>query len=436
MAMTSVRKRGSILGSAATVAGVVLSVSAGGTASAQNLLGNASFERSFAAVDFNDLIAGKTTLVGPHAGLTPWFVPTGTDVEHYFRRADGSLSIARVPHGECVIGMDFDPFGGGLGKIEQGFSAPYPKSTVPFYVLVGDFAGDRGKGAPRTASIGTSLKITTGATVSKWDSFPTPNFPGPNTTRESVFKPRVINYAAFGPTAAMSGVFTMWDNDDMGVLADAVHLFPVHQEDPACGDWRTLSGFSILEDGTWLTSTPTDPWQDLKMGTPSGCSCSTDNKFLTLDNGFGGASTMLVTAWDQNAGSARAKLELTLEIQSVSAYLPRATVSFYDFTNARWTSPYFAFPKLPPYPGFKVKAGIRCYTVDWDSLDVREPAPNTGVKTALSNYVQPGTGMVLARVIFANGEASWVNGPTTWPPTPPTISPWRMRIHSAAIVCN
>ena len=69
-------------------------------------------------------------------------------------------------------------------------------------------------------------------------------------------------------------------------------------------------------------------------------------------------------------------------------------------------------------------------------IDVREPAPNTGVKTALSNYVQPGTGMVLARVIFANGEASWVNGPTTWPPTPPTISPWRMRIHSAAIVCN
>lgn len=65
------------------------------------------------------------------------------------------------------------------------------------------------------------------------------------------------------------------------------------------------SRISILEDGTWLTSTPTDPWQDLKMGTPSGCSCSTDNKFLTLDNGFGGASTMLVTAWDQNAGSAR-----------------------------------------------------------------------------------------------------------------------------------
>jgi hypothetical protein len=56
----------------------------------------------------------------------------------------------------------------------------------------------------------------------------------------------------------------------MGVLADAVHLFPVHQEDPACGDWRVLSGFSILEDGTWLTSTPADPWQDLKMGTSVG----------------------------------------------------------------------------------------------------------------------------------------------------------------------
>ena len=146
MSTTSVRKRGSILGSAAAVAGVILSMSAGSTASAQNLLGNASFERSFAAVDFNDLIAGNTTLIGPHAGLTPWFVPAGTDVEHYFRRADGALSIARVPHGECVIGMDFDAGSGTLGKIEQGFSAPYPKSTVPFYVMVGDFAGDRGKG--------------------------------------------------------------------------------------------------------------------------------------------------------------------------------------------------------------------------------------------------------------------------------------------------
>lgn len=418
----------------AGIAGAILAFSAGGTASAQNLLGNSSFERSYAAIDFNELVAGRATLVGPNPGLTPWFVPAGTDVEHYFRRLDGSRSIARVPHGDCVIGLDFPSVSGSVGRIEQGFSAPYPKSTVPFYAMVGDFAGDRGKGSLRWASIGTSLQITSGGVVSKWDSFWTPN-PGNSTTENSVFKPRVLTYAAFGPTAAMSGKFTMWDNDDLGVLADAVHLFPVHQEDIACGDWRRLSGFSILEDGTWSASTPGDPWQDLKMGTPSGCSCSTDNKFLTVNSGLGGASTMLIAAWDQYSTGTRSTLKLTLEIQSVTTYCPQATVSFYDFANDRWTSPYFALPKTPPYPGYKVKAGDRCYTVNWATTDVRDPN-NVNNKTPLSSYVDPATGMVLARVIFANGNASWVNGPTQWPPVQTVPTPWTIKIHAAGIDCK
>lgn len=419
----------------AAIAGAMLAMSAGGVASAQNLLGNASFERSYAAIDFSELIAGQATLTGPNGGLTPWLVPAGTDVEHYFRKLSGSPSIARVPHGDCVIGLDFSSSIGTNGRIEQGFSAPYPKSSVPFYALVADFAGDRGKGAPRTASVGTSLKITTGATVSKWDAFPTPSLPGPNTTYYSVFKPRVLTYAAFGPTAAMSGVFAMWDNDDLGVLADAVHLFPVHQEDLVCGDWRRLSGFSILEDGTWSASTASDPWQDLKMGSPSGCSCSTDTKFLTVNNGLAGASTMLITAWDQYSSGTRGTLKLTLEIQSVTSYCPQATVSFYDFVNDRWTSPYSVFPKTPPYPGYKVKAGDRCYTVDWATTDVREPTPNTSVKTPLSSYVDPSNGMVLARVVFSNGNATWWTE-STWPYSPPPPQPWTIKIHSAAIDCK
>lgn len=416
----------------AGIAGAVLALSAGGTASAQNLLGNSSFERSYAAIDFNELIAGRATLVGPNPGLTPWFVPAGTDVEHYFRRLDGSRSIARVPHGDCVIGMDYPSGNQALGAIQQGFTTPYPTNLVAFYAMVGDFAGDRGKGAPRTASFGSSLTIVT--TVTKWDYFPTPTVPGANTTGNSVFMPRVVTYSANGPS--MSGTLALWDNDDLGVLADAVHLFPVHIDDTLCGDWRRISGFSILEDGTWSASTSTDPWQDLKSGTPSGCSCSTDNKFLTVNNGLGGASTMLISAWDQYAGGTRGTLKLTLEIQSVTGYCPQATVSFYDFANDRWTSPYFALPKTPPYPGYKVKTGDRCYTVNWATMDIREPAPNTSVKTPLSSYVDPATGMVLARVIFANGNASWVNGPTQWPPVQNVPAPWTIKIHAAGIDCK
>ena len=171
------------------------------------------------------------------------------------------------------------------------------------------------------------------------------------------------------------------------------------------------------------------------MGSPSGCSCSTDTKFLTVNNGLAGASTMLITAWDQYSSGTRGTLKLTLEIQSVTSYCPQATVSFYDFVNDRWTSPYSVFPKTPPYPGYKVKAGDRCYTVDWATTDVREPAPNTSVKTPLSSYVDPSNGMVLARVVFSNGNATWWTE-STWPYSPPPPQPWTIKIHSAAIDCK
>lgn len=424
---------------AASITAAIAAMGMGHTANAQNLLANSSFESSGGVVDFGDLFVGMTTFNGPDgASLAPWFIPAGTDIEYYFPRLDGARSIQRVPHGSCVIGMNWNPSSGALGRIQQSFSSPYPKSTVPFYAMVGDFAGDRAYGTQRWASVGSSLKITSGATVNYWDSFFVPNYTGPNTTSNSVFVPRVVKYAAFGPGPAMDGTFAMWDNDDQGVLADAVHLFPVHQEDLACGDWRWLSGFSILENGTWSASTPSDPWQDLKFGSPSGCSCSSDNKFLTMNSALGGASTMLITAWDQYSTGTRGTLKLTLDIQSVTTYCPQALVSFYDWNNFRWTVPSAALPKFPPFAGFKVKAGDRCYTTDWASYDVREPAPNSNTKTPLASYVDPATGMVLARVIFSNGNAvnpDIVKVPCpTCPPPPPT--PWTIKVHSAKIECK
>ena len=61
---------------------------------------------------------------------------------------------------------------------------------------------------------------------------------------------------------------------------------------------------------------------------------------------------------------------------------------------------------------------------------------NVNNKTPLSSYVDPATGMVLARVIFANGNASWVNGPTQWPPVQTVPTPWTIKIHAAGIDCK
>ncbi len=419
-------RNGSVMLAAAALALIA------GQARAQNLIRNASFEHgNLDIVNWADFVNGVHTVVGfDNTQIDPWVVPAGADAELYYPRLDTLKSITRVPHRDCVLGLDFDH--PSVGIVEQSFSTGYTQSGM--YMMCADMAGDRGKfpTLPAIASLGSSLRISTGTQVNRWSYFNTPDVHGPNTTQESYFFPRVQPFTALGPGAGISGKFTMWDNTDRGVLVDAVHLFPLYVNDLYCdaSRWKELAGFSILEHGTWAASPVNlvDPWTHLRNSTLAGCSCGPDSKKIVMNSGLGGASTMLVAAWDP--GVPRTTLHLKIEASAMgNSCAPQFWVSFYEWTKKQWAR---ASIMSLVFPGSKLSTSSICYEVRWENIKVvpfgAQPPMGNYVSSPVSDGSFGPMNVVLARIVFDNGNGSFAQ---SYPPPP--AQPWTIDVNYVAI---
>lgn len=404
------------------VAGTAILGLLASTASAQNLIANDSFEYYG---QFGD----------------EWTVAAGTPDLY-----TGGF-ISRTPRCGNVIGLRYESFL--LDAIRQSRTALWQDSGS--YLAYADIAGDRSVfPAPWVTSLGIKLEAGT-QTVHKSIPAPVP-FAGINNTniKNASWYPRLAGFKANIPYLSNYKV-TLHDNDDRGVLADNVHLFPLYWDDCTCGWPLGLAGFSVETD-YWSGLGP-KPIEHLYRGTASGCcgpigcdNVNYDNDVVWIWNKeCDHKVTMMIAGWtfcDQGTNAPNT-LKLDLELQATQG-TPGFVVQFYDWKLQRWVgaSALTGGNSSKSFPGGQVTATPQCFTVDWTQYMCPQPG-NSTLNTPLGDYVshQVNNGsfapfnnvnLVLARITFGVCP-EWLCM-VDWPPPPP--QDFIVKVHHAKIVAS
>lgn len=406
-----------------------------GTASAQNLVQDCTFEAwgLFAA---------------------PWVVKVGTPTLH--------TNLLAAPNCPNVIGLAFQA---GLEEIGQTSYMYYPDSQM--YAMYAEVAGDRSvAGGPRTAAVRGKLTNNSGASHSGYVYPEVPALAGAANTdiQRSTWKPLVRRMPLSVPQGT-NFTFDVRDEDDLGVLVDQVHLFPIRWDECTCPTVMNLAGYSINYDYTSAEMWP-QPDLALRRSTASGC-CPTDpcggvpdTKGVWIWNKQCGNKTqeMLVAAWTFNdqtgvGPNTPTSLSLTIEAQSVQGKVG-FTVQFYDWKLQRWVAPA-AIGRfgcsynnmVHQYPGGLLPAAPTCFTVNWTPYFCKLPSSCTN--TPLGHYVSnpapaadgafflPASApanLVLARIIFVPYKPEWLMIASG--PNPPPPNDWVAKVHYVGIDCH
>lgn len=409
------------------VVGIAISLPAS-ISQAQNMLGDNTFET--------------------YNFTTPWRVVAGSPTLY-------SNFIWNMPTCPNVLGLRFSP-SLGLDEVEQTRTMPFEDKQM--YLAYADLAGDRPmRVEPWTASLRVVVDPSAPYATNMYADVPPAAV---DLVQNATWRSRVRRIPVSIPRNS-SFRFNLRDDDDAGVLIDQVHLFPIYWNDCICPNATVLAGFSVNDDYSSSDTWP-NPIKSLYKGTPGGC-CPVDacaggpdqNGVWLWNEPCSMKGQMMIAAWtfnDQNGPQQPTTLSMELEIESFQG-TPGFVVQFYDWKLQRWVgAPGIAIGGGKgnlgkPFPGGTVKAGPKCFTVNWAQYFC--PLPNNPkLSTPLGNYVSnpaptadgnfsvpghPQANLVLARVTFGV-TPEWTLTVGGFPPPPPPT--WIIKVHHAAISCN